>query len=471
MKRAGTPNPKWAARRELGQALLDLFLWIPCLLWYLLVSRQRHEREVQGDLAAQPVRPVDVALAPDLTNLANLARPVRIFLSCAEASGQIHSSNLARAIFEVAEENGLQRPEIVGFGGSGLKDAGVQALADPVADATLHAKGIAQALPFYVGLIQKAAKAFQGSDTSDPVDLFVPVDSPALHVPMARVASRYGVPTIHHIAPQFWGWAPWRVGRYRKYITQALTILPFEPHWYARHRVPVTHVGHPLLDELAKLQEPPAPDAPCRKDWVLLPGSRRGEIADNLPWMLRAIESLCREQPELRWFIAQSGDMHRKAIEQHLKDFRTRCPQIENPIQLTVGDLHGTLSHCRGSLAVSGTVLTDLLFHRIPAVVIYRDPGGWKKYVVHKLLTTGMFASTNLVAGKFILNEYCFGDEGPLEQVALDLQRLHKDGAERAGCIQELDRVVQRLGTPGSSRRAAAALLATLAKQAPLKKT
>ncbi len=465
MKSAGTPNPKWAARRELGHAFFDLFRWIPNLLWYLLVSRKRHEREVRGDLAAQPVPPVD--LLPDLTNLANLNRPLRVFLSCAEASGEIHSANLARAIYEVAEENDLPRPQIVGFGGHALKEAGVEVLADPVADATLHAKGIAQALPFYVGLIQKAAEAFQGSDSTDPVDLFVPVDSPALHVPMARVASRYGVPSVHHIAPQFWGWAPWRVGRYRKYVQHALTILPFEPHWYARHRVPVTHVGHPLLDELAKLEPPPAPDAESRKDWVLLPGSRRGEIADNLPWMLRAIEPLCEEQPELRWFIAQSGDMHREAIEQHLRDFRARRPHITNTIDLTIGDLHGTLSTCRGSLAVSGTVLTDLLFHRIPAVVIYRDPGGWKKHVAHKLLTTGMFASTNLVAGKFILNEYCFGDDGPLEQVSLDIQRVNKDGAERSRCIEELERVSQRLGSPGSSRRAATALLGVLASRLP----
>ena len=70
-----------------------------------------------------------------------------------------------------------------------------------------------------------------------PWTLFLPVDSPALHVPMARMAHRMGVPTWHFIAPQFWGWAPWRVGRYRRHVERALTILPFEPHWYARHRV------------------------------------------------------------------------------------------------------------------------------------------------------------------------------------------------------------------------------------------
>jgi lipid-A-disaccharide synthase len=471
MMRPATPSPKWAARRELGLALFDLFRWIPSLLWYLMVSRKRHEAEVRSDLASEPVRLPTQPSTPDLSNLASLGRPVRIFLSCAETSGAIHSRNLAAAIFEMAATNGIPRPEIVGFGGESLAKSGVQVLADPVQDATLHAGGILQALPFYVGLIRTAAKAFQGDNQTDPIDLFVPVDSPALHVPMARVAQKFRVPTIHHIAPQFWGWAPWRVKRYRKVVMRGLTILPFEPHWYARQQVPVTHVGHPLLDELAKLPKPPAPDAASRTDWVLLPGSRRGEIADNLPWMLRAIESTCEQQPDLRWFIAQSNKDHRAAIEEHLQDFRVKRPQIQNSITLTVGDLHETLASCRGALAVSGTVLTDLLFHRIPAVVIYRDPGGWKGHVVDKLLTTGMFASTNLIAGKRVINEYCFGEQGPLEQVALDIQNLNRAGPERERCIQELERVSQRLGPAGACQRAASAILETLADQFPAKKT
>jgi lipid A disaccharide synthetase len=108
-------------------------------------------------------------------------------------------------------------------------------------------------------------------------------------------------------------------------------------------------------------------------------------------------------------------------------------------------------------------VLTDLLWHRIPAVVIYRDPGGWKKHVVNRLLTTGLFASTNLIAGRKVLPEYCFGEEGPLEQVGLDLQTLDRCGPERDRCIEELDRVCERLGPKGAAPRAAAAILSTLA--------
>jgi len=406
---------------------------------------------MQADLAKPPIQPHQSAGRLDWS------KPPRFFLSCAEVSGEVHGANLARALRHLAHEAGLSEPELVGFGGPDLAAAGVQIVADPVQGATLHAGSILKALPFYRGLIRQAAECFQGSPDQPPVDLFVPVDSPALHVPMARVARRYDVPTWHFIAPQFWGWAPWRAGRYRRNVAHAFTILPFEPYWYERHRIPVTHVGHPLLDALAELPAPPAPNDPVRSDWVLLPGSRRGEITDNLEWMLRAMAPLLERHPELVVHIAQSRADHQALIESIIDQVTwargTRRPEV------SIGSLHDVLARCRSALAVSGTVLTDLLVHRIPAVVIYRDPGGWKGKMVNRLLTPGMFASTNLVAGYELLPEFCFGDDGPLQQVGADLVRMQEDLAWRNELLAGLEEVARRLGGPGACERAARALL------------
>ena len=457
---AGTPDrrTKWMARWEFTRALLDLIGWIPRALWYLAISRRKHESAVAQDLQAPHVVPQTGG--DDF----HWESAPRIFLSCAEVSGEVHAANLARAIQRLAQEHALPAPELVGFGGKSLAAAGVEIIGDPVAEATLLASGIAKALPFYVGLIRRAARSFLGSESQTPVDLFVPVDSPALHVPMARVAKRCGVPSVHFIAPQFWGWAPWRVGRYRKNVARALTILPFEPHWYKRHGVAVTHVGHPLLDELESLPQPPAPEDPQRTAWVLLPGSRRGEIEDNLRWMLAAMEPLWQSDPKLKVYIAQSRDDHRELIESIVGQFTSNDPAKHPKPELTIGDLHGTLARCRGAFAVSGTVLTDLLVHRIPSVVIYRDPGGWKGKLQDRLLTPGLFASTNLVAGHELLPEYCFGDEGPKLQVGQDLIRMHSDATYRQHLIEGLDRVEKALGGPGACERAARAVLEALPK-------
>lgn len=449
-------NPAWAARWELGQAAFDLVRWMPSLAWYLAVSHDRHEAEVARDLAQDPVTPI-LPAAP-----LHWTRPPRLFVSSAEVSGEVHACNLVQALRQVAREADLPEPRIVGFGGAALRDAGVEILGDPVAEATLQAKGILRALPFYVNLIRRAGERFVGEQK---VDLFVPVDSPALHVPMARMAHRMGVATWHFIAPQFWGWAPWRVGRYRAHVERALTILPFEPHWYARHRVPALAVGHPLLDELQSLPAPPAPDHPDRRGWVLLPGSRKSEIEDNLRWMLRAVEPLQRMDPRLPITIAQNRPDHREVIEGLLREHRAEHPGGVAP-ELAIGDLHGTLARARGALAVSGTVLTDLLWHRLPVVVIYRDPGGWKSRMAQRLLTCRWFASTNLIAGEPIVPEYVFSTEGPIAEVGEDLVRLHTDEGARGRMIAGLERAWQRLGGPGACERAARALLAR-ASRAP----
>ncbi|MEZ6004904.1 MAG: hypothetical protein R3F33_12045 [Planctomycetota bacterium] len=437
-----------AARFELARAIGDLIAWIPRFVWYLLVSRRGHERRVRADLDAEPCLPIEPA------GELHWHRAPRFLLAAAEESGETHLRNLARAIRSEAQAAGLPAPELCALGSPGLAAEGMTVLADPVPNATLHAKGIAGALPFYVGLLRTAGECFRGDGDGPGIDRFVPVDSPALFVPMARIARGYGVPSWHFIAPQFWGWAPWRVGRYRRNVAHAFTILPFEPHWYARHRVAVTPVGHPLLDELAHLPPPPAPRDAARTRCVLLPGSRGSEIEDNLAWMLDALAPLAKAAPSMRFVIAQQQGRHAERIQAILASHPAGAR-----VALEIGDLHGTLRDVRIALAVSGTVLTDLLVHRIPAVVIYRDPGGWKGKLKDRLLTTGFFASTNLVAGRAVLPEYCFGHEGPLAQVGQDLVDLGLDGDRRDRVLADLDEVAHRLGGPGACRRTARALL------------
>ncbi|MCA9000694.1 MAG: lipid-A-disaccharide synthase, partial [Planctomycetes bacterium] len=70
---------------------------------------------------------------------------------------------------------------------------------------------------------------------------------------------------------------------------------------------------------------------------------------------------------------------------------------------------------------------------------------------------------TNLIAGKQVFPEYCFGEEGPLKQVARDMEAFDRPGETRETCLHELDRVRERLGPPGAASRASAAILGFLA--------
>jgi len=441
------PSPGSMPWRELSRALAAA-LATPLRTLGYLARRSDLRREIAADLSPSEVR----VESPDVPPLP--ARPLRVFVSAAEASGELHATRLVESLAALVDGRGAPAPSVRGFGGERLAAAGVERLADPVRRAAMGFEGIVAALPFYMDLVRRAAEAFR---TFRP-DVFVPVDSPALHVPLARVAQRYGVPVVHFVTPQYWGWAPWRVAAYRRVVDRALTILPFEPAWFGRRGVAAAHVGHPLLDTLG-----PAPELSSRDrgPLALLPGSRAGVIERNLPWMLRAAARLREETGALEVVVVQDDASHAPRIEAHLAPHRAFA-------RLEAGDLHASLARARAALSISGTVLVDVLHQRLPTVVVYRLRTRRELWMYRNLLTVPWFASVNLLAGEELLPEFCFRGEGPTEEVGRALERCYKDADWRARCARGLELAARRLGPPGACERAARhALEVALSRSSP----
>ncbi len=429
------PRPGVAVAIELLRSLWDALL-APLHLVGSLGSLERLRDEVREGLATAS----EVAPPPRLEP--GRDREPRLFVSCAEASGEGHARNLVDALRARCADLGWGEPTFRGLGGPRLAAAGVSVVADPVSQAAMGFGAVLKALPFYVRTLLAAARCF----ASEPLDACVFVDSPALHVPLGRIARRYGIPVVHFVAPQYWGWAPWRVRGYRGAVDRALTILPFEPAWFRRHGVEVAHVGHPILDGLAE-----APDG--RSDehvLALLPGSRRSVIERNLPWMLVACARLRLELQDVEVVLPHDRPELEPLLREHL-----RAAGAEGWVRLEAGDLHGSLARCAAALSVSGTVLLDLLHHRLPTVVVYRLSGGLSASLYGKLLTTPYFASPNLLAGREVCPEFGFAGEGPVEEVCAWLKRFLDDPEERRIRTADLEEAARRLGPPGAVGRAA----------------
>ncbi|QDV07938.1 Glycosyl transferase [Planctomycetes bacterium Poly30] len=434
--------PRTAARLELARAIGG-GLVAPLRFLAHLPARARVRREIAADVAAGAGIPGEI---PDFEIRKD--RPLRIFLSAAEASGEIHGASLAKALWKAAEDRSAPRPEIIAVGGERLRALGITTIGDPVARAETGFDGVLQSLPYYVGLLEDAAR--HARETRP--DVVVPIDSPALHVPLARMVRRYGSPVVHVVAPQYWGWAPWRVGAYRKVVDRALTILPHEPAWFGRHDVATAHIGHPLLDALAGV--PVTEPDPASRVLALLPGSRRGVIRRNLPWMITALGALRAEHPDAEIRILQSTPEHRELIEGILAE-----TQGGDRARLVVGDLHGNLTEARAAFAVSGTILTDVLHHRLPTVVVYRVSKRLETWMYRNVLTCPYFASTNLLAGAEVLPEHCFRGHGPMETVSKEVAAAFGDEARRAAYGAGIAEAARRLGSAGAIERAAGHVL------------
>ena len=431
------PAPRAAVRAELVRALAGIAR-LPLELTDFWARR--------GSLRAELVDCLEhpAELAPDPQPKVRIDRPLSVFVSCAEHSGQIHAVNLVRELRAELERRPAPPPALFGLGGEPLARAGVTTLGNPVERAVMGFDGIASALPYYLDLLTDCAEHFRSARP----DVAVLVDSPALHIPLGRIARRYGVKVLHFVTPQHWGWAPWRAAGYARSVDRALTILPFEPAWFERRGVPVVHVGHPLQDRLAGIPGGGAP--PERLSLAVLPGSRARVIDLNLPWMLEALARVRERVPALDVRVLQEHSEHHSRIAEHIAGARA-----SDWAQVETGELHASLRKASAAFSVSGTVLLDVLHHRLPTVCIYRVAKARDTLAYRTLLCTPWFASINLLAAREVVPEFCFRGRGPLEQVVAALEKAVADPDWRSQTRRGLDLAAHRLGPAGACRRAA----------------
>jgi lipid-A-disaccharide synthase len=345
------------------------------------------------------------------------------------------------------------------FGGHAMQQAGGELLFPLSEHAVMGFLSVLRQLPTVLAAYARFVRLLR----DDPPDLAVLVDYPGLHLVMAKAARRAGVPVLHYSAPQYWAWGPWRMRRYRRSVDATLTILPFEPAFFRRFGVPARYVGHPLLDEIE--QHPPDPAvvaaARARPTLCLLPGSRRAEIAANLPGMLTVAAALRAKVPNLRVVLPHRDGRRTPLIRQLLA-----APGGEL-VEHIEGPLAGWLAGARLIVAKSGTGSLEACLHGTPTVVVYQLRSALATLGYHNLLSVPWIAGANLVAGSKVVPEFCFHHRGGWNDVAAAAAELFADGPARERCRAGLADVRARLGEPGASARAGAVVRALLAAGAP----
>ncbi len=287
-------------------------------------------------------------------------------------------------------------------------------------------------------------------------DLAVLVDYPSFNLRLARELKRRGVPVVYYISPQIWAWKGWRIREIRRNIDRMLVIFPFEEAIYRSAGVPVTFVGHPLVDLVQPLADPPAFLTsigldPARPVVAVLPGSRPQEVAHNLPPLAGGIERLARKRPDLQFLLALAPSLDPAAV---------RVTLGQQPVSLVAGRTHAVLSAATLGLVASGTATVEAAILGTPMVVVYRiSPLSWA--VGRHMVRVVHAAMPNLIAGREVVKELIQGALRP-ERVAQEALALLDDPARLARVRADLGHVRQGLGGQGASERAAEAVLQVL---------
>ena len=373
---------------------------------------------------------------------ADVRKTKDVLIIAGEASADLHGSNLVRAT------KGLDPAvSFYGIGGRQMEEAGVKILIPASEMAVVGLTEVFSKLP----KILKAHRTLKNLLKKSPPDLLIPIDYPGFNIHLAGVAKRYKVPVLYYISPQVWAWRTGRVKKIAKRVDRMAVILPFEERFYRERGVNVEYVGHPLLDSVPQHLDK---NEMIRKMGLenaypvlgLLPGSRKEEVGNHLPVMIKALEILSSRYAHLKGLLPVAPTIQPQLVQSFLKP---------SPAEISISQhsIYDTLTACDLALVASGTATVETAILGIPMVLVYRaSPITY--WVGKRVIKVPFLGLVNLVAEEQVIPEL-IQDDLPPDRLAHEALKILEGGQERENMIEKLHRVRERLGRGGASERTA----------------
>jgi len=387
---------------------------------------------------------------------------VRLLVSTGEVSGDLQGSLLIRALHAEAADRQLAL-EVVALGGDRMRQAGAELIADTV---SMGAIGLLEALPLVLPTLKLQARLRRWLEIHPP-DGVVLIDYMGANVNLGlRLRRRYPqLPIVYYIAPQEWAWRLGDGGTTRLigFTDRILAIFPEEARFYGSHGAAVTWVGHPLIDTLGQMpsrQEARAqlhlePEQPVL---LLLPASRRQELRYLLPPMAAAAALLQQRHPELQVLVPAGQAGFEPLLETVLQRARVRARVI--PASQADAQWPQLCAAADVALTKSGTANLQLALRGVPQVTGYRVSRPTAFVARHLLrFNVAHISPVNLILEERLVPELLQDHLTPAAIVAAVEPLLAADGAAVRTMREGYRRLRLRLGEPGVTRRAAAAIL------------
>ena len=337
-------------------------------------------------------------------------------------------------------------------------------------------------------------------------DAVIGIDYPGFNLKIEKWAHEHGFKAIHYISPQLWAWKKGRLKGMRQYLDLLCYILPFEQDFYAKNSLPqATYVGHPLIEVInqkrsdSSLNTHPETDSSLithhetdsslithpetdsslithqtdsslithhetdsslithhsslNKPLIaLLPGSRRQEIKNSLPTMVR----LAHRHPEYQFVIA---GMSLIGNEFYDKIINSSHITHHSSLNIAYDQTYALLSQAHAAVVCSGTATLETGLFHVPQVVCYRANPisiAIAKKLVGKRINH--IALVNLIDNSDVVTELLQQDfnDDRLEQ---EFQLITTDQGNRDRMLEGYHRVEQALGASNASNRVAEAII------------
>ncbi|MEE9334721.1 MAG: lipid-A-disaccharide synthase [Granulosicoccaceae bacterium] len=373
-----------------------------------------------------------------MTNAAQPNPKPTLMVSAGEASSDMHAAHALLAL----QKTGLEFDSL-GMGAGQLFAAGM----DPLVDCReLAVIGIVDVLINYPRFVKRLNVLKRALNERRP-DLLLIVDYPDFNLKLAAEARKLGIPVLFYISPQVWAWRSKRVTKIGNLVDHMAVLFPFEVPFYENANIPVTYVGHPLIDQIncdASVDDACAQlnlDA-SRPVVALLPGSRNGELSRNLPCMLQTAERIARVKPDCQFILPTAATLKRQAVDEALLNSSVPVSVIEANTQLAVRAANAVVT-------ASGTATLEVALLGTPMAIVYII-NKINYAIMSRLIQIDNIGLVNIVSGKLIVKEFVQDAAQPVA-IASEILRLLDDNQYREEMLRELALVKQKMGEGGAS--------------------
>ena len=378
---------------------------------------------------------------------------MKYYLIVGEASGDLHASHLMAALKEEDSQ-----AEFRFFGGDLMAAVGGVMVK--------HYKELA-----YMGFIPvllhlrtifaNMKRCKEDIVTWQP-DVLILVDYPGFNLDIAKfVHANTRIPVFYYISPKIWAWKEYRIKNIKRDVDELFSILPFEVEFFeGKHGYPIRYVGNPTVDEvtafLASSSETfddfvRANGLPTKPIIALLAGSRKQEIKDNLPDMLRAAASF----PDYQLVLAGAPGIAPEYYKQYVGQAK---------VKIIFDQTYRLLQHAEAALVTSGTATLETALFRVPQVVCYYTPiGKVVSFLRRHILKVKFISLVNLIANREVVKELV-ADTMTVGNMQSELKKLIEDQEYKDRMLAEYEYMADRLGPAGAPQHAARKMLELLKK-------
>lgn len=296
-------------------------------------------------------------------------------------------------------------------------------------------------------------------------DVLILVDYPGFNLSIAKfVHKNTKIPVFYYISPKIWAWKEHRIKNIKRDVDELFSILPFEVDFFEKkHNYPIHYVGNPTADEVKHFMEEYTENAGEFKKRnklankpiiALLAGSRKQEIDDNLPYMIRAAASVAGEDYQL--VVAGAPGIAKSYYDKYLNSSRS--------VYIVFGETFKLLSHSRAAVVTSGTATLETALFDVPQVVCYKTPiPKVIAFLRRHLLKVKYISLVNLIANREVVRELV-ADTFCEDNIKKELSTIVADGKDRSTMLHGYAEVRSILGDEKAADNAAKEMIERIGK-------